>query len=123
MSTTVYREQRNNVRISDFRDAVTSSVFNGGSLTNLSLTGVLYDDTGTPSEWTIAGTLTYSSGTTWLLTITSTESNQTEAYGTLFISADEIEPYQLDIVLSDFVGEGIGGRMGQQLAFGFGFGF
>lgn len=86
-----------------FIDVSESATYTGSTLTSQVVSAIKYDDIGNPSTWNIAALFVKNGGNTWTLSITSSETNQSEAYGTIVVEADEIEPCQIEVEFSDYV--------------------
>jgi hypothetical protein len=81
-------------------------VYTGTTLTNQEVSALVYEDGGSQAAWTVSGVLTHISGNNWQLQLSESETNQSEAYGIIMVAADDIVPYQLNIVFSDSAGGG-----------------
>jgi len=98
----VSRDKAIVIELTDYLKDLAGNVFLGTSLTNQVVTAAVYDDTEDPAEWELSGELVHSAGTTWQFAMTADETNQAYAYGYLHITADEIEPIELEFLFYDF---------------------
>jgi hypothetical protein len=80
-----------------FYSASLPGIYGGDVLTNQSVTAYRYGDSGDPQTWTLANLFSKSGGV-WALSYTAAEAASTNLkYGIVYVTADEIEPFEIEI--------------------------